>query len=70
MATILKTKISPTRGALERAFCCAIISESPHISLHTRLALRSIARRLLDGKPVSWDEYTASLYAFFASTRD
>ena len=63
-------KISPTRGALERALACAILSEAPHISLHTRAVLRSISRRLLDGEAVSRDEFRAVTYANFASTLD
>ena len=68
--TTTKVKLAPSRGALERALACAILSEAPHISLHTRAALRSISRRLLDGEAVSWEEFRRVAYAYFASTLD
>jgi hypothetical protein len=49
---------------------CAILSEVEGISIHTRAALRSISRRLLDGQPVGRDEYQATVYAYFASMKE
>ena len=53
MTTLKEVRIKPNQGAINRALACAILSEVPHISLHTREALRSVSRRLLDGEPVS-----------------
>ena len=66
----MTTTVKANPRALEKALACAILSEVPHISPHTKAALCSIAQRLLDGEAVSWDEYRATAYAYFASTVD
>ena len=70
MTTDIKVKVTPSHQALQKALACAILSERTDISPHTRAALRSIAQRLLEGEAVSWDEYKATAYAYFASTVD
>ena len=65
------TKVKPNRGAIERALACAILAERAlGLSVHTHAALRSISERLLEGQAVSWEEYRAAAYAYFASTLD
>lgn len=65
-----KTRIKPSKAAIDRALACALLSRVDGISVHTRAALQSISRRLLDGQPVSHDEWQRVVYAYFATTMD
>ena len=56
---ITKARVKPNTGAIDRALACGI-------SIHTKKALESISRRLLDGEPVSHDEWRRTACAFFA----
>jgi hypothetical protein len=63
---ITKARVKPNTGAIDRALACAILSRVDGISIHTKKALESISRRLLDGEPVSHDEWRRTACAFFA----
>ena len=65
-----KTRIKPRSAAIDRALACAILSRVDGISIHTRAALESISRRLLNGEPVSHDEWKRVVYAYFAVQPD
>jgi hypothetical protein len=64
-----KVRVTPCQGAIDRAFACMILSrmEGGRLSIHTRAALESIARRLLNGEAVSPAEWQETVYAYFAS---
>ena len=68
--TTTKVKIKPSQGAIERSLACAILSGVGGLSVHTREALRSVSRRLLDGEPVSHDEWQRVVYSYFALMKD
>ena len=44
----MTTTVKANPKALEKALACKILAEVPGISIHTRAALRSISRRLID----------------------
>jgi hypothetical protein len=66
----MTTTVKANPKALEKALACSILAEAPGISIHTRAALRSISRRLIEVEAVSWEEFHRVAYAYFAVRPD